>query len=287
MNATDQDRVTHSGLLRLTSWATAAAVALTVASLASLSQTGSQRVGVAIASLTGGGVETRQVAQLARREADIENERRSLNETFRLLASDRDRLATRVGSLERNLDDITGSIKSQIARPSPPKSQPQQPEADPLDALPEMTPDAPPDKAAAVPAWLANLPEPWPATAENTSGVPANSFPPVPVRVSALPETTPPATVASRTEFGIDIGSGSNLGDVRLLWNAARTQHGRLIGNLRPLVVKREDARGGADYRLIVGPFANAGAAARICASLGAADVMCSTRTYQGERLAP
>ena len=283
MDATDQDRATHSGLLRLTSWATAAAVALTVASLASLSPTGSERVNVAIASLTGGGVETRQVAQLARRESDIENERRSLNETLRLLASDRDRLATRVGSLERNLDDITGSFKSQMARPSPARSQPQEPEADLVDSLPAIASDAPPVKPAAVPAWLANLPEPW-ATTESTS---SNPFPPVPARVSALPETTAPTTIASRTEFGVDIGSGSNISDVRLLWNAARTQHGKLIGNLRPLVVKREDARGGADYRLIVGPFANAGAAARVCASLGAADVMCSTRTYQGERLAP
>jgi hypothetical protein len=72
-----------------------------------------------------------------------------------------------------------------------------------------------------------------------------------------------------------------------LLWNAARTQYGKQIGGLKPLVLKREDPAGAPDYRLIIGPFANAGAAARVCAALGAADVMCSTRAYQGDRLAP
>ena len=293
MDATDHDRATHSGLLRLTSWATAAAVALTVASLASMSSAGSQRIGVAIASLSGNGVETRHVAQLTSRQPSIENERRSLNETLRLLASDRDRLATRVGSLERNIDDITGSIKSQTAT-RPAQSTAREPAANLYDALPAITADAPATKPADLPDWLANVPKPWPSpsSAREIAAVPSsNPFPRVtaapPVRIAALPETQPVATGTSRTEFGIDIGSGSNLADVRILWNAARTQYGKQIGNLKPLVLKREDPAGGPDYRLIIGPFANAGAAARVCASLGSADVMCSTRTYQGERLAP
>jgi hypothetical protein len=93
--------------------------------------------------------------------------------------------------------------------------------------------------------------------------------------------------MVSRTEFGIDIGSGSDLEEVRLLWNAAKARYGRLVGNLRPIVVRREDRAGNPDYRLVLGPLANASAAAKLCATLGAADTTCSTRPYQGERLTP
>src|SRR5437868_7444625 len=48
-------------------------------------------------------------AKIAGRQVDQEVERR-LNEAMRTLAADRDRLASRVAALERNLDDVTGSI---------------------------------------------------------------------------------------------------------------------------------------------------------------------------------
>ena len=112
---------------------------------------------------------------------------------------------------------------------------------------------------------------------------------PVPsVRIRALPKAQPTApTVVSRTEFGIDIGSGSDLGEVRMLWNAAKARHGQLVSNLRPVVVRRQDRAGDPEYRLVVGPLSNASAAAKLCATLGAADITCSTRPYQGERLTP
>jgi hypothetical protein len=289
MDAPDHDRFDKVGQVRLTTWATAAAVALTIAALASLSPTGSQRIGVALAALTGGG-ESRQIAQLESRRADIENERRSLNEALRLLASDRDRLLTRVGSIERNLDDITGSIKSQNApRPMPQTSNLQDRSTNALDSLPAITGDKPSSKPADLPDWLANVPEPWPSPTSALEIAPGPPPTPTPVRVSALPVETRPlgAMVVSRTEFGVDIGSGSDLEEVRLLWNAAKAQHGRAIANLRPIVVRREDRAGNPDYRLVLGPLVNAGAAAKLCATLGAADVMCSTRPYQGERLTP
>jgi hypothetical protein len=280
------------GLLRLTSWATAAAVSLTVAALATLSTTGSQRVGVALAALAGG--ETRQgPTQLASQQADVESERRSLNEAVRLLATDRDRLHNRVVSLERNLDDITGSIKSQIASRPMPETTSLQPE--PLTTTaPETLPaivGTQPAKPADLPDWLAHAPEPWPSPSAAIEFAPAPppAEPVPPVRVAALPaepQPAPPAAV-SRTEFGVDIGSGSNLDEVRILWNAAKTQHRRLIGKLRPIVWRREDQAGNPDYRLIIGPLANAAAAARLCATLGAADVMCSTRPYQGQNFPP
>jgi len=285
MDARDHKRSGGVGIVRLTTWVTLASIAITVAALASLTPVGSQRIAIAIATLAGG--ESPPV-QMAARRADLENDRRSLNEAIRLLASDRDRLLTRVSSIERNLDDITGSIKSQTARPVPENNSLQNPPN--LDSLPATSGETPATKPSNLPDWLADVPKPWPhppSAAPSASG----TFPAIarPMRVTAIPAVVQSVapTAVSRTDFGVDIGSGSDLGEVRILWNAAKAQHGKLIGNLRPIVVRREDRAGRADYRLVVGPLGNAAAAAKLCATLGAADVMCSTRPYQGERLTP
>ena len=174
------------------------------------------------------------------------------------------------------------------ARPRPETDSLQDPSN--LDALPAITAKASPAKPGDVPDWLANVPQPWPSpsSAMEFAPGPSPSWAGPSVRVAALPDaqSTPP-TLVSRTEFGVDIGSGSDLEEVRMLWNAAKARHGRLFGNLRPIVVRREDGTGNTDYRLVVGPLSNASAAAKLCATLGAADTMCSTRPYQGERLIP
>src|SRR6187402_284264 len=134
MDARD-DRFDGIAIVRLTSWATAASIAVALAVMASLTPAGSQRIGTAIAGLAGGG--SAKSAQMAR-QADIDSDRRSLNEALRLLATDRDRLLTRVSSIERNLDDITGSIKSQMAaRPRAETNSLQ--DSSNIDALPAIT----------------------------------------------------------------------------------------------------------------------------------------------------
>jgi hypothetical protein len=275
MDTHDHRRLRPAGILRLTSWATAATAALALAALASITPTGSERVNVAIAALTGG--DARPATPAVARKGELETDRRSLNEALRLLAADRDRLMTRITSLERNLEDITGSIKNQAARAASADTGLPIP---PIPDIPTLNMEEPSSKRSDVPAWMSNQPTP-----ASDAGAPA-SFPAVPAaRVAAAPAEAQPA--ASRNEFGVDIGSGSTLEDVRVLWNAAKSQYGKLIGNLRPIVVRREDRAGNPDLRLVIGPLANAGAAAKLCATLGAADVMCSTRPYQGERLTP
>ena len=285
------------GLVRLTTWATAAAIAMTIASLASLSPAGSQRTAVALAALTGADA-PRATTQLAAQRADIESDRRSLNEAIRLLAADRDRLHNRVVSLERNLDDITGSIKSQVAgRPLPATNslQPPQP-AVRSEEIPQIV-GTEPAKPDDLPDWLAHAPEPWPnpSSAMEFASAPAPERPEqsepaaAPARLTALPpERQPQApTSVTRTEFGIDIGGAQSPDELRFLWNTAKAQHGRLLGKLRPVILKRQDRAGNPDYRLVIGPLANAAAAARLCVTLAAADIMCSTRAFQGESLTP
>ncbi|HET7680893.1 MAG TPA: hypothetical protein VFK79_12275 [Xanthobacteraceae bacterium] len=290
MDARDHDRFMDVGIVRLTTWATAAAVAITAAALAGLTPAGSQRAGIAFAALAGGG--PRQATQLAAQRADLESDRRSLNEALRLLASDRDRLMARVGSIERNLDDITGSIKSGMSSPPMPENDSLQDPAPRLAALPAVRADARRAKPD-LPEWLANVPEPWPSPSSAMEFAPGPPLawpaPAPPVRVATLAVETQPLgpIVVSRTEFGIDIGSGSDLEELRILWKTAKAQHGRLIGNLSPIVVRREDRAGSPEYRLVLGPLVNAGAAAKLCATLGSSEVMCSTRPYQGERLTP
>ncbi len=295
-------RFDKRALVRLTSWGTGAAVALMVAVLTSFSSTGSQRMGFAVAALTQGAEpQPVTVARLTPRPSDTDGERRRLNEAIRLLAADRDRLLTRVASIERNLDDMTGSIKRQAEQP--PLPQISGPRTETTASLPEIPATAPPATAAArptaatvspfpqdVPEWIANRPDPWPNTSVAFEMAPA-AFD-APTQVASAPtapataEPPPAAPAATRTEFGVDIGGGSNLDEVRALWNAARAQHTRLLGGLRPIVSIRGARTGAVDMRLIVGPLANASAAAKLCASLGAADVMCSTRPFEGERLA-
>jgi hypothetical protein len=82
--------------------------------------------------------------------------------------------------------------------------------------------------------------------------------------IFADPQVT--ASVGTRTEFGVDLGGGRNIGALRELWSVARAHHADL-GRLQP-VVAAHDHKGGVELRLIAGPLANAAAAARLCASL-------------------
>lgn len=291
MKARRHERIGSVGLIRLTAWAVCAAVSVTLAVLACMTPSGTQRIDAAMAAWAG---PDPHEAQLVARKTDID--RRAMNDALRTLATDRDRLLTRIASLERNLDDITGSIKNQVvARPLPDNTPPLSPPN--VDALPAISGDAPAAKPAD-PEWLANAPRVWPHPSAPLPSPPAAfpetspaaaAAPAPPVRTSSLepePPSTPPSRI-SRTDFGVDIGSGADLKEVRMLWNAAKAQHGRVIGNLRPIVVRRQDSAGKSDYRLVIGPIPNAAAAAQLCATLGAADIMCSTRPYQGDKLTP
>lgn len=261
MQARDHDRTHGAAIVRLASWATAAAIALFIAALAGLTPGGSERVDAALAALTGGEI---RASQQPSRQAEIESDRRSFNEAIRILAADRDRLVARVNSLERTLDDITGSIRGQIAATPPP----------------ELSNDRP-----------TNVPAASPAPSPASEITPESPLPPSApsIRVTALPaqaQPTPP-TATSRTDFGVDIGSAADVKALRSLWKTAKTRHGPLLGSLRPIVVRGEDQAGVPDYRLVVGPFTNAGDAVKLCAMLGAGDVTCSIRPYRGERLTP
>src|SRR5947208_16915903 len=88
-------------------------------------ESGLRRIARLLAPEASEGVRSAKLAvpQIASRQVDQEAERR-LNEAVRALAADRDRLASRVAALERNLDDVTGSIAPGGGPNSAPAAQP-------------------------------------------------------------------------------------------------------------------------------------------------------------------
>src|SRR5438105_2087233 len=95
-------------LWRLAIWGTSAAAALILVVVASFTETGSRRIATAMAKDSQKG----QI-QLAARSPEAEAETRRLGEAVRTLTADRDRLVARLGTLERNLEDMTGSVRRQ------------------------------------------------------------------------------------------------------------------------------------------------------------------------------
>jgi hypothetical protein len=270
-------------LWRLAIWGSSAAAALTLAVVAGYSDTGSQRLIAATAAPGGAGGAPRTAAvappQPVAHASETEAETRRLAEAVRALAADRERLAARLGTLERSLEDVTGAIKQQAASTatSPPPATPQPAADTPALASPKEAAVTPPVEASAPaqpPATVA-LAEPQPATADRA----------VPAEPAGDPAAA--ASVAARTEFGIDVGGAQNLDGLRVLWSSTRGNNAALFEGLHPVVVVRENSRTKVvELRLVAGPLANAEAAARTCATLSAARRYCQPVAYEGQRLA-
>lgn len=265
-------------LWRLGLWGTSAAAALTLAVVAGYSDTGSRRLMAATAA-QGGAAPTAAITQPATRPSETEAETRRLAEAVRSLTADRERLAARIGTLERSLEDVTGSIKQQAATAAA---------APPLVAPPaaSATPVAEPVKEAAVtPALEATPPAQPPAAMPPPEPQPATVDRAVPVEPAGDPAAA--SSVATRTEFGVDVGGATNFDGLRVLWSSTKGSNAALFEGLQPVVVVRENSRTkAAELRLIAGPLANAEAAARICATLSAARRYCQPVAYEGQRLA-
>jgi hypothetical protein len=90
----------------------------------------------------------------------------------------------------------------------------------------------------------------------------------------------------TRTEFGADIGGDKSVDALRMMWTALKGRHGALLEGLRPVVAIRETPKGTVEFRLVVGPLANAAGVARLCGNLAAAGVICQPTVFDGQRLA-
>jgi hypothetical protein len=257
---------------RLGLWGGVAVVSLVAAILAAYSDTGSRRLALGDA------------AAASPRRADAEAESRRLEEAVRHLAADRDRLAARVSALEHNVDDVTGSIPT---RPIGERSAAADPAASPLP--PALAPGA----IVNAEATRASAPVARPAAApvQSAAAVPAQAPAAGPGRMVSVPPITADAgavgSTTTKTEFGIDLGTAATVDGLRNLWGSLKGTQAPLLEGLHPVVVVHDGAKPGlVELRLVAGPLANAGIAARLCAALAAAGLTCQPAVFDGQRLA-
>jgi hypothetical protein len=263
-------------LVRLATWGTAATVALVVAVAASYSTPGSRRLAAAAGQAPS--------AQAAMRSPEAEAETRRLADAVRVLTADRERLVARIGTLERNLEDMTGSIRRERATPSA------EPAAPPSPAAASAAPAPPPDaaKLAAVPAPS----EPQAAGSPGQPHVPAPSGEPREQPREQAVAAAPPAAAdhapePRKPEFGVDVGGAVNHEGLRVLWASTKGNHAALFEGLHPVVAVRENSRTKSrEFRLIAGPIANLEAATRLCATLSTSRRYCQPVGFEGQRLA-
>lgn len=297
----DEDGLDRHTLWRLGLWGVAAVGALTLGILSGQLPVTAQRTQVAANELAG---RARQV------EASIHDnqlEARRLSAAIDTLNSDRDRLFSRLSSIEQNLDVVTGSIRKAddkpVATPWPdpttariidaapfaiavPPSAPQQ--TAPPQVLAAVAPAEPVSEASATPAGPEIAP---PAEASP----PPSSPPPViqamptlePQAAPVEPENTPAnETPVALAEFGIDLGAANSINGLRALWRSLVKSHKAQLDGLRPLISVQERRNGlGLQLRLIAGPIKDAAAVARLCVVLDNARRDCKMANFDGQRL--
>jgi hypothetical protein len=285
-------------LWRLTGWGAAAALALGVLAVTTQTYTGSQRLELALApsEMPVRKVTVQKVpppappaniAEIARLQAEVN-----------VLLADRDRLATRVASLERNLEDLTGSIRhlsappAAVPAPAPKAAEPVAAAEPPPRRVEPAATAAPPPKPAA-PETVAATAAP-PADASHQPGAaksgepaapPTESAEAAPGAAAAVP--MPPERIAAlppKPEFGIALAGASNVALLHMQWAAIKANFGPLIGDLKPHAL--HDRRGNVShYRLIIGPLPTYTAAAKLCSRLIAARAVCRPVKMAGEPL--
>ena len=276
------------GLRRLAIWGLSATGALAIAVAAAFSDAGSRRL-MASAPASNAAGTAQKAAPPAAPAPDRDAESRRLSEVLGALVADREQLVARIGAIERNLEDVTGSIQRQAAAAAaaPSASPAPPPRAPPVPASPAAAAPAPPPpskEAALTPAEPGNPASPAraPVAPGNSGGADGAAFP-------GEPPVVPPAAelAAIHAEFGVDVGGAASFDGLRVLWASTKGSNAALLEGLHPVVATRENSRTKAvELRLIAGPLANVEAAARLCAMLTAARRYCQPVAFEGQRLA-
>jgi hypothetical protein len=267
-------------LWRLCGWGGAAAVLLSAVAIVTQTRPGAERLQLTFAHIS---EPVRSVAsveapppvveRVVARAVENEAKTRRLAAEVEALTADRERLATRIASLEQQLGNVTGSIKAQAASPTNPP-----PAKLPEGKLPRLAPLAMPDIADTAAPWS----DPPPAQAAATVEVPMP-----PTRVATIPivkpELAPEPT--SKMEYGIDLGSGLNLDQLRQRWLAVKANYGPLLSGLHPIAMQDQRARH-APLRLVAGPLPTVADAVHLCARFATARAACRPTKFNGENLA-
>jgi hypothetical protein len=250
-------------LWRLLVWTGCTFVAVAIAVLAAKSDRGSERLSQAWAGIAG--FATGLFPPAAGPTVEAGNDMRRLTEAIKSVTADRDRLLARLDRLERGVG-ATGSLPRE-ALPAvgnvPPAVQPR--------SIPATPPAGAPPSVAAASA----------APSAGTNSVQTGEA------LAAAVSPTAMSSVASTTQFGVDLGGGQTVEMLRALWGALRDAYPKHLSALRPVVAVHEGGKPGApDLRLVAGPLNNASDAARLCGALTAVGLLCQPTLFDGQRLA-
>ena len=266
------------GLWRLCGWGGATAIALAAVAIISQTQIGGERLKVALAPviepvrpLASAEAPPQLVERVVERAVENEAATRHLAAEVRALTADRDRLAVRLASLERHLDDMTGAINK------PPTAAPA--------AKASVQPPA--IEAASTPATTSDAPSPS-QTAATQAAAPKVDVPLPPIRVATIPIVKPepaPEPPPAKSEYGIDLGTAPTVELLRLRWAAVKANYGPLLTGLHP-VAAPEHRQGHSAYRLVAGPLPTALAATQLCSRFAAMRAPCRPTKFSGENLA-
>jgi hypothetical protein len=254
-------------LWRQAGWGLAAAAALSVAVLGSRDDAAPQKLAALFSSLG-------SQQQPAAHSFDAETAARQLAQAMRSLADDRDKLATRLNAVEREMRDMSGAIRQQI-------------EAAKTEAI-KTAKQAPPwpESAPPVPMTLADVA----VMVKTVSPAPASAADPPSSTAAASSTNTdehaPPDTPLGQA-YGADLGAASTMKTLHHRWVSLRTAHPQLFEGIQPVVsVKQNQRTGRTELHLIVGPYANAETAAQFCDFVVPFHVNCQPAMFDGSRLA-
>ncbi|MBR0693411.1 hypothetical protein [Bradyrhizobium lablabi] len=203
----EEDAFDRRALWRLGSWGVAAVAAVTIAVVANQSYLTLKRDQVAAADIA------RQAQQMQVLAKESRTEVRRLASAIDTLSSDRDRLYSRVSSLEQGLDSVTGAITRQAPATAAASPKPVTTPADPPATAPAPAPASPPAAApmAATPQPASDKPTApeKPSTADkpvaladkpavvSTDKPPATGEKPVVSAGPAAPDTAPAAGLST------------------------------------------------------------------------------------------
>jgi len=290
-------RLGMQSLWRLATWGVPAAGALFIAVISVFSNAGAQRsAAVATASQPAQQAASQQVANLEMQQRNFAaevrmqlsnntEETRRLSDAVHALSADREQLTTRMATLERNLEGVTGSIKrdraaSAVPPPAAPPVPPARPEA-PMTtgSIPPATPALP---VAAAPVPASPAPEARVAVVQPSGAPPAGQS----SGTDAANRAIASASTETASGLGVDVGGAANFDALRALWHATKNNDPSLLDDFYPLVATRENSKThAAELRLIVGPMPDAEAAAQLCVTLASAHQYCQPVAFAGQRL--
>ncbi|HUZ32253.1 MAG TPA: hypothetical protein VMV19_09165 [Xanthobacteraceae bacterium] len=227
-------------------WGSAAIAALAVAILVGHGGAGAQRIALVASALDAGSPQPVRGRQTAPPRIDADAAIRQLAQAIRGVAQEQQQITSRMAAVERNLDDMTGSITRQN------------------------------EAVKAAPAAVA-----WPAPNTSTPETIAAAMAPPNLPAPATTSVPTPATTPPTGGYGADVGGASSIKTLHARWTVLQAAHPQLFEGLRPGVTVRDNPRSNRlELRLVVGPLPTAEAAAQLCISLAAMRVGCQPTMF-------